>query len=102
MLMTKTTPTERDERTATIENASYGLAYKVLAFGLLLDVMYRSLRFGNPTWDLLGLVLVSGVVLTAYQSRHAILGKSWTRLAVLAVVTGLIIAALTALLRLRK
>ena len=46
---------EKDERTIFIENASYKLGYNFISFALLLDVVYRSLRFNESSWDLLAL-----------------------------------------------
>jgi hypothetical protein len=74
----------RDERTTSVENASYRWAFTVLVFGVLLDMMYRGMvkRGALPDWlslvaddgDLLSLVIVSGVVGTFYQWRHKALG----------------------------
>ena len=67
----------RDERTVVVENASFRLGYLVLSFGLLVDVALRGFAARANEWDLLGLVIVSGLVMTAQQLRHRILGRAW-------------------------
>lgn len=89
---------ERDERTEFVERASYVLGYRLLAYALLLDVIYRSLRLGEAAWDLLGLVIVSGAVLALYQYRHRILGRRWLRMAALPIGIAMVLAFLLAAL----
>lgn len=82
-----TTPVYRDERTVTVENASYRWGYIVLQFGLMLDVIYRGLfKFGAVTAgaslvqaneDLLGLVCLSSLITWGYQLRHG-LWSTWS------------------------
>ncbi len=95
--MEKVKLVERDERTETIENRSYNLGYKVMAYAVLLDVMYRSFRFREAPWDLFALVIFSGLVVTGYQMKHEILGKVWVRMAVLAAGVALALAAIAVL-----
>jgi hypothetical protein len=76
--------TFRDERMIAVENASYKLGFTVLVFGLLFDMVYRNLikrgSFPDPlaltegNWDLMGLVILSSGLATAYQWHHRILG----------------------------
>lgn len=70
----------KDERTTFIENISYKFGYNFIAFTLLLDVVYRGLRFNEAPWDLLAIVIISGLVMTVYQYRKKILGKTWLKL----------------------
>ena len=80
----------RDERTLSVENASYRWGYLFLAFGILLIVAYRGLVKQEASWDLLALVIISGVVTSIYQGRYRVLSGRWA-----AVLLGvLIIAAL--------
>ena len=80
----------RDERTLTVENASYRWGYLFLAFGILLIVAYRGLVQQVASWDLLALVIVSGIVTSVYQGRYRVLSGRWA-----AVLLGVgIIAAL--------
>jgi hypothetical protein len=89
---------QRDERTLTVENASYRWAYLVLSFGLLLDVAYRSFTRQESAWDLLALVLLGGAVATAYQGRHQVLTPRWAILAAsMMLVAGLIAAGIVLL-----
>ena len=64
--------------------------YKFLAFALLLDVMYRSFRFNEAPWDLLAIIIISGFVMTIYQYKQKILGKSWIKTIALTIVIALV------------
>lgn len=93
---------EKDERTAFIENASFSYGYKFLAFALLFDIMYRSLKFNESPWDLFAVIIISGFVVTAYQYKQKILGKSWSKAVALTIVIAGISAALFVLIALIK
>ena len=90
---------ERDERTASVENASYRLAYMVLSYGLLISAAYRSFAYEQATWDLLGLVVLGGAIATLYQGRNRILTRRWALLAGGAAVIAAVVAGLIVLLR---
>lgn len=94
-------PVTRDERTVVIENASYRLAYLVMSFGLLASVAYRSFALQQSSWDLLALVVLSGVIATLYQGAHKVLSRRWMVAAVATVIAAGLIAFVFALLRLR-
>lgn len=83
---------EKDERTVFIENISYKYGYNFIAFALLLDVMYRSLRFNEAPWDLLGLIIVSGFIMTIYQYKQKILGRSYLKLTLITLAVSFIFA----------
>jgi hypothetical protein len=83
---------ERDERTVTVENASYRWAYLVLTYALLLDVMYRGLFRNDAAWDLMALVIGGGIFCGVYQARQKTLVHGWVMKAVL----GAVIAAVAA------
>ena len=87
---------ERDERTTFIENASYKFGYNFIAFALLLDVVYRSLRFNESSWDLLALIVISGFVMAIYQYKQKILGKTWVKITILTLVITFVFASLLA------
>ena len=70
-----TTSITHDERTVAVENASYRWGYLLLAFGLLLSTAYRSFVRAESSWDLLALVVLSGVVTTAFQWRRRTLSR---------------------------
>lgn len=87
-------PVERDERTVMVENASYRWAYYLLSFGVLASVGYRGLALNESSWDLLALVVVTGVVQLAYQTSHHVV----SRRSGLAMLAAGLIAALAAAL----
>lgn len=87
---------DRDERTVTVENASYRWTYFLLTYALLLDVMYRSWVRGEAAWDLMALVVVAGFVGTAYQARQKVLAHRWVMKAVLAACVAGLVAAVAA------
>lgn len=70
---------EKDERTIFIENISYKYGYTFIAFALLLDVIYRSLRLNEAPWDLLGIIIISGLVMSVYHYQQKIIGKTWKK-----------------------
>ncbi|MFO0845272.1 MAG: hypothetical protein U0797_23295 [Gemmataceae bacterium] len=92
------TVVHRDERTIAVENASYRLAYLAISFGLLLAVAYRGfVRQEENSWDLLGLVILGGVLSVAYQAFHHVIDRRWWWvMAASALVAGVIAAGLTA------
>lgn len=88
----------RDERTEIVENASYRLAYQIMAFGALIVVAYRGFLFQQSLWDLLFLVILSSAVATLYQRNKQVLPQGWKRVVVLIFVVSLILAAILAFL----
>lgn len=97
--MSTTPEVYHDERTVTVENAGYRWAYLFLSFGLLVLVAYRSFFHGESAWDLLGLVILGGVVGTVYQAFHRVLSRPWAVATLLALVTAAGVAALLTWLR---
>jgi len=89
----------RDERTMTVENASYRWAYHLLSFGLLLDVAYRGVARNESSWDLLALVIVTGLAATLYQQANKVLSRRWALTAVVTAVAAAVIAAAIVFLR---
>jgi len=90
---------ERDERTTAVENAGYRWSYLVLSFGLLVIVAFRSFSFGEQSWDLLGLVLLGGIVNAGYQRMHRVVYTRWVVLSVVTMIAAALLAALTVILR---
>lgn len=94
--MKTTLPTERDERTVAVENASYRWSYLVLSFGILILVAYRSYAKHESAWDLLLLVVLGGVVGRVYQGSNRVLPRRWlidaSIVIAVAAVTGALIA----------
>jgi hypothetical protein len=85
----------RDERTMAVENASYRWGYLLLAFGLLLSTAYRAFVREESSWDLLALVLLSGVVTTALQWRRHTLSRRSALFAAIALGAALVVAVVT-------
>ncbi len=88
----KDQPIYRDERTISVENASYRFGYLFLSFGLLVIVAFRSFFYKESNWDLMGLVILGGLVTTVYQAFHKTLSR---RLLVVSLATA-VVAALVA------
>ena len=86
---------DRDERTVSVENAGYRLSYHLLSFGLLGVVAYRSFALNQSSWDLLGLIVLSGAVNVVYQGSRRVLHARWV---VLAIATSLLAALLAIVL----
>jgi hypothetical protein len=89
-------PIIKDERTRTIEDASYRVGFNIICFGLLLDVIFRSVLYPNESvWDLMGLVVVSGFAATIYQARHKTLPPHFLRsMLLLGAVTAVLSAVM--------
>ena len=73
----KSQDVERDERTVAVENVGYRWSYRVLSFGVLLLVAYRGFVRHEQTWDLIGLVVISGAVSVLYQGWRRTLYRRW-------------------------
>ena len=86
----------RDERTIAIENASYRWAYLLLSFGMLASVAWRAFVRDESSWDLLALVVVAGVVVTAYQAAHRVLSRRWAMVTMAAVVVAMLLGVVLA------
>jgi hypothetical protein len=91
-------PVLRDEREIRIDLAGDRLAYLVVSYGLLLSVAYRSFVRSDPAWDLLGLVVLGGIVGVAYRIRRGVMSGRWTvmllaTVAIAVVVSGMLVIA---------
>lgn len=87
----------RDEREHLTDLAADRLGFLVLSFGLLLIVAYRSFVNGVASWELLGLILVSGVVSGAYRLREGVLTRQAVLVLSAVAIIGLVVAAIVAL-----
>ena len=88
----------RDEREARVDFAADRVAYLVVSYGLLVSVAYRSFVNGDAAWDLIGLVVLGGIVGLAFRVRQGVLSRRWTLLlaatiAIAFVVAGLLVIA---------
>lgn len=88
-----------DEREIAIDRAADRIGYIVLAFGILLDVAYRSFARAEAGWDLLGLVVLSGIVSLGYRLRLGVRPRPVLTIVAVAAVVGLIVAVGIAILR---
>ena len=61
----------RDEREAGVDLAADRLALIVVSYGLLLVVAYRAFVLREEAWDLMALLIVSGVWASATASARA-------------------------------
>ncbi|HEY8868115.1 MAG TPA: hypothetical protein VIM30_01845 [Candidatus Limnocylindrales bacterium] len=87
----------RDEREARIDLAGDRLAYLVVSYGLLLGVVYRSVVRGDAAWDLLGLVVLGGIVGAAYRVRQGAVSGRWTVMLLATAGIAIIVAGLLAI-----
>ncbi len=83
----------KDEREIAVENASYSLAYKIIIYAVLVDVIYRSLVYKQQTLDLLGIVIFGGAVATVYQFKYRLGSKNTVKLTMLVTLIATIVAA---------
>jgi hypothetical protein len=84
---------DKDERAISVENSSYSIAYNIINYALLVDVMYRSIVFKQGSWDLLGIVILGGLAATLYQARYKTATRSSVKAILLTIVSALVIAA---------
>lgn len=65
-----------DERTIQIVNQSDAYMGRFAVFAILIDVMVRglphNLAFINNNWDLMGIVIIGGLISTAYQIKYKV------------------------------
>ncbi len=91
---------ERDERTTAVENAGYKWAYLFISFGLLAIVAVRGRMNGEPSWDLLALVVLGGVVHAVFRAFHRALYKRLALRIAVALVAAALLGAVLVLVRL--
>lgn len=65
-----------DERTIQIVNQGDAYMGRFAVFAILIDVMVRglphNLAFINNNWDLMGIVIIGGLISTAYQIKYKV------------------------------
>jgi hypothetical protein len=83
----------RDEREASVDRSADRLAYVVLSLGLLRVVAYRSFVEGVASWELLGLVLLGGVVSTGYRLWRGVLTRQAVLVLALTALIALVVGA---------
>ena len=93
-----TTLVHRDERETRIDHVVDRIGYLVVSYGLLLIVAYRSFVNGEAAWDLIGLVILGGVVGLGYRAARQGLGTGrWTVMLLVTMGLAFIVAALVTL-----
>jgi hypothetical protein len=86
----------RDEREISVDQAADRLSYLVLSFGLLAIVAYRSVEDGEASWDLLGLVLLGGLIGTVYRAWRRAVSRRWAVVLAGTAAVALVVAAIVA------
>lgn len=87
---------ERDEREHSIDLAADRLAFLVVCYGALALAAYRSFALGQEAWDLLGLVVLGGVVGLAYRLQKRVLTRPWTAILIATIIVAAVVAAVGA------
>ena len=87
---------DRDEREQSVDLAADRLAFLVVCYGALALAAYRSFALGQEAWDMLGLVVLGGVVGLAYRVQKRVLTGPWTTILIATVVVAAVVAALGA------
>jgi hypothetical protein len=89
----------RDEREARVDLSADRIAYLVVSYGLLVSVAYRSFVDGDAAWDLIGLVVLGGIVGLAYRVRKGVVSGRWTVMLVATMAVAFVVACLLVLAR---
>ena len=89
----KDQPIQRDERTIAIENASYRWGYLAVTHGLLLIIAFRAFFYNQSNWDLMALVILSGLITTLYQGLNQIFTRRWAYLFTATLIIAAVVAA---------
>ena len=84
----------RDEREAGIDLAADRVAYLVVSYGLLVSAAYRSFVNGDAAWDLVGLVVLGGMVGLAYRLRQGVVSGRWTLMLAATIAIAFVVAGL--------
>ena len=84
---------DKDEREISVEKSSYSLAYNIITYAILLDVIYRSFILKQSSWDLVGIVIFGGLAATLYQTRYKVATRNTVTAIVVSIISGIIIAA---------
>ncbi len=87
----------RDEREIEVEKTGYSIAFQVLTYAILGDVMYRSFFLRESSMDLLLIVVGAGAISTIYQARHQAWTRGSTKASIIAFAFSLIVALTIAL-----
>ena len=86
-----------DEREAEIEHAGDRLAWLVMAYGLLVIVAWRSFVDGQPSWELLALVIAGGAVSFGYRIWHRAVSRTTLLGVGITIAVAIVLAAVLAI-----
>lgn len=90
----------RDERESEVDLVADRLAAIVLSFGILVIVAWRAFVDAESSWDLLGLLILSGLVGTGYRfGKRAGSARLVSVMAVAAIVAAVVAIVLAVFLR---
>lgn len=84
---------DKDERAISVENSSYSLAYNIITYALLMDVIYRSFVLKEGAFDLIGIVIIGGLAATLYQTRYKTATRSMVKAILLTTISAIAVAA---------
>jgi hypothetical protein len=87
----------RDEREMGVDLAADRLAGIVLSFGILVIVAWRAFTQDEASWDLLGLLILSGVVATGYRMTRRATSRRLVSVMAIAAVIGAVAAVVLGL-----
>jgi len=90
---------DKDERAISVENSSYSMAYNIITYALLVDVIYRSFVLKQTAWDLIGIVFLGGLAATLYQLRYKAASRNMVVAIVVSIISGIAISAVSVFLR---
>jgi len=88
-----------DERTKSVVNQGDAYSARFMLFAVLIDIMIRGLNLNTPiinnNWDLMLIVIVGGLISTAYQIKSHVLfsrpfGRSFFYITLLITVSAII------------
>ena len=85
----------QDERTLAIRNKSFRIAYALLAYGLLADILARAFIRHEVNWDLVVLVLAAGLFAKSYQvANKAVVPRQALLFGAVFLITAVTVSAL--------
>jgi len=89
----------RHERDPRVGLSADRMAYLVVSYGLLVSVAYRSFVDGDAAWDLIGLVVLGGIVGLADRVRERAVSGRWTLMLLATIAIAFVVALVLVLAR---
>jgi hypothetical protein len=87
----------RDERESVVDLAADRLAFLVLSYGLLVVVAYRAFALHETAWDLMALLVASGVVAFGYRVRRGVASRDLGLVILAAAIIAAVVASVIGL-----